>query len=288
MPMASWTNAHGPDAYQPWFSFTDTNRRPGIKTPLDLDELQLPYIQSVPQIVMRRSPTVTRPPANYRRTFIGKYYELWERVAGTEGSVRAHLPLGPNVFQPGARPDCRVVRAMATRARRIGGALAYVRRPEVIVTSPMVHSLAWHGYGAYPRALVPVSAGAFRSEVSSKTGGRHSVWIEGSFGREVRVLVNGRDVGSVSNETGNPGQYFRIGSIDLRAGPSSIRVVQTGGDARPGNGGWDSSLRHIGPVALSAEANDRREVEWMKPEQARELCSQRLDWIEVVERGGSL
>jgi len=269
----------------------DPDHRPSVKTPLDIDDLTNAYVQSLPMLVLRRSPTVSRPPANFRRVFRGRYYDVWRRERGPAARrVRTHLPLGPSVFAPGAIPRCRSVRELARQARRIGGELAYVRRPGLVMLDPLKTEApaGWFTYGAYPRALVPAGQGAIEGSVRLRQGGRHRLWLEGSFGRGVRVVVDGREVGEVAYEPGNPGQYLSVGEVELEPGRHTVRVVRGGGDLRPGNGGGaQSSARHVGPLVFSPQSNERRAVETVSPARASRLCGLKLDWIEVVGPPGS-
>jgi hypothetical protein len=271
----------GPD--RPEGGLDDPAHRPSIKTPLDIDDLQSDYVQSVPAILLRRSPTVSRPPANFRMTWRGRWYELWERRAKSLGRVLGHVPAGPNVLEPAGRPNCAEVKALAERAARVGGRLAYVPRPDLAILEPTrAGPPGWYEYGAYPGALVPVGPGAVNASVRVPTSGRHVVWVEGSFGRGVEVLVDGERVGAVSYHLGNPGQYLMAGEVSIRPGRHRITLLGPGGDLRPGNGGSDSSLRHVGPVVLSAKSNERRTVRFAAPSRAQELCGKSVDWVELV------
>jgi len=154
----------------------DPAHRPSIKTPLDLDDLKTEYVQSVPTIVLRRSPTVSRPPANYERTFAGRWYEVWRRMPGTEGAVREHVPAGSNVLAPGGRPSCADMRRLAGRAREDGLRIAYSPRPRLPVVQPLELPTppGWFEYGAYPGCSSrsgPASSGApCRSRTEAGTG----------------------------------------------------------------------------------------------------------------------
>lgn len=267
----------------------DPDHRPSIKTPLDIDDLTTEYVQSLPLLVLRRSPTVSRPPANFNRVFAGRYYEVWRRAEGSGATeVREHLPLGADVFSPAGVPSCGDVRDLARQARRAGGDLAYVERPELVMLDPLEQELpsGWFQYGAYPSAIVPSGPGTVEGTVRLPQGGRMGLWIEGSFGRGVRVAVDGREVGEVAYEPGNPGQYLPIGEVRLEPGRHLVQITRGGGSLRPGSGGGDqSSANHIGPLALSPPANERRRLRTVSPDDATSLCGRRLDWVEVVAPG---
>jgi hypothetical protein len=283
----------------------DPERRPSIKTPLDLDDLTTKYVQSIGTIVIRRSPTVSRPPSNYRRTFAGRYYEVWQRRPGTRGTVVRHVPLGRNVFEPAGRPRCGDVRRLSREARRLHGRLAYVPRPRLSATLPLemvaVHQpipgghppgrvtrvnaaapAGWFAYAAYPGGIVPTGQGRLDATVDLPAGGPFRLWLEGSFGRSVSVEIDGRSAGQVSHEQGNPGQYLRLSTVALRPGRHRLVIRQSGGGLAPGNGGSDSSLRHIGPVVFSPPLNERPAGQWVSPARAGFLCDRSLDWIELV------
>lgn len=112
--------------------------------------------------------------------------------------------------------------------------------------------------------------------------GDYRIWVEGSFGREIRVLVDGREVGAVAGRLNNPGNWERLGAVHLRRGTHRIDLIQAGGSLAPGDAGFRASLRHLGPVQLSSIDNERRRVERLPGRGWRSLCGRRLDWVEVV------
>lgn len=264
----------------------DLRHRPSVKTPLDLDDLTTAFVQQQNLLVLRDSPATSRAPADFRRVFAGEYYDVWRRVRGAGAPrVLAHLPLGKDVFSPGATPRCRTIRALGRRAAKAHGRLAYVFRPLLVGTFPLNGPVpdGWFQYAGYPRAIVPSGPGRLTRTVRLFAGGRYRLWVEGSFGRAVHVSVDGAQVGSVAYQAGNPGQYFALGSTRLAPGLHRITVSRDGGDLRPGDGGGSkSSLRQIGPVLLSPVANERQRVQTLPPTRASELCGRRLDWIEIV------
>lgn len=258
--------------------------RPTLKTPIDVDHLSNRYLQSLSAVVIRRSPVASRPPANFERTWEGRYYEIWRPGRNPRFTVVEHLPLARDVFQPGAPAPCREVRRMAASARTLGGRLAYVSRPRLVRITPtgLPPSPGWFEFGGYPGAVVPNGPGRVTATLELPEG-RFQLWLEGEFGRGVSVRVGGRETGSVAYEMGNPGQYFPVGRVDLDGGPERVEILRGGGDLRPGNGGGaDSSLRHIGPLVFSPPDNERRTVRTVAPRAAAKLCGRSLDWIEVV------
>ena len=279
------------DRFRKPSGLNDPRHRPSVKSALDLDDLTLSFVESHPLIVTRRSPTVSRPPANYQRVYSGRYYAVWERQPRDDSvRVRAHLPQGADVLSPSAVPRCGDLRSLARRASRTGGRLAFVRRPSLSPVSALAGPApaGWVKYSAYPQSLVMSGPGRIERRVKVYQGGDYRVWLTGSFARAVHVEVDGRSVGSVSYEPGNPGQYFPLARLRLGTGTHRITVRRSGGDLRPGDGGGaKSSLTYVGPVVLSPEANESPRVETASPREASRLCGQRLDWLEIVEPGRS-
>jgi hypothetical protein len=269
----------------------DPRHRPSVKSALDIEDLTGSFVQSVPLLVVRRSPTMSRPPANFRRVFAGHYYEVWRRERGLGAlAVRAHLALGPNMFSPGGRAPCSQVGAVARRARRLGGRLAYVVRPPLAVSNPLLGTRrrAWQRYEAYPRSVVPNGSGVVTDSVYIHRTGRYRVWFEGSFARKVEVEIDGRDMGGAASEFGNAGQYVTVkDGVLMRRGRHHVRLVRGGSGLAPGDGaGARASLVHMGPLVFSPPENEARRLQVLPPSRARQLCGRPLDWIEVVTGGG--
>lgn len=261
---------------------TSPSKRPNIKAASDVEQLSLRYLESLPLLILRRSPVTSRPPANYKRVFHGRYYDVWRRERRPH--VVVHLPLGDGLTQPAAVPRCSTVLGMGGRARRLGGRLAYVAVPRLPELLPLRSQKPyyWGPFSGWPYAVVPAASGEARSGVLIDRSARYILWLEGSFGRATTVYVDGRRVGQVAYKENNPGGHERVGEVFLRRGLHQLRVFRGGGDLRPGNGGIESSLRHLGPLVLSPPAGERRTIRYLDPARARRLCGQSLDWVEVV------
>ena len=65
----------------------------------DLDEEQLPFVESFPYILVRRGPTSSRPPSNYELSYQNAFYTLWQRTSAP--TVYAHMPLGEAIGASG-------------------------------------------------------------------------------------------------------------------------------------------------------------------------------------------
>lgn len=271
---------HGP--YEP-NALADPRRRPSEKTPLDVDDLRLDYLQSVGYLVWRRSPTASRPPANFRLESRGDFYEVWRR--GAEPRVVRHKPLGPDILRSGAEVTAAQAREWAAVARRAGGRIAYVPRARLSGFYITHHPRPsyWGGFASFPEALVPAGPGKIDAPVRIPRTGRYNVWFEGSFARRLRLDIDGVPLGTTRPGLNNPGAHQLIGTRRLARGEHGVQVTQGGGDLRPGNGGYRSSLRHVGPIWFQPVEDARRPVVTLEPDRWRRLVGVRADWLEVVK-----
>lgn len=272
------TAPYSPDALR------DPLRRPGIKTPVDIDDLTLRYIKRFPYIILRRSPTASRPPANYRRIWIGTYYELWQRRPTPR--VLRHVPVGRDILRPAGPISSAAARAVAARARRLGGQIAYVPRPRLAMFYLSHHPrpARWGGFGDFPGGLVTDGPANTNAPVRIPRSGRYRVWVEGSFSRRIRVQIDFETIGHTPRVLNNPGAYALLATVELRRGLRGVQVRQRGGDLRPGNGGYRSSLRHIGPILFQPVQDDARRVRVIDAADWRKLIGVRSDWLEIVKR----
>ena len=276
-----WPHGYRVVPYEP-NALVDPRRRPSLKTPLDADDLTLEYLESVPYVLLRRSPVSSRPPASFRLVSRGADYDLWRREAGVR--VLAHRPLGPDILRPAQRVTRTEARAWGRRARRLRGRIAYVERrpPTMWLATRLPRPSTWHGFASYPEALVTAGPARIRGPVRIPRAGRYDVWIEGSFARRLTLSVAGRRVGHTPFELNNPGAYARLGRVELDRGRHRVLLSQGGGDLRPSNGGYRSSLRHVGPVVFSPAENSRLEVRTLSAGEWRRLAGVNADWLEVV------
>jgi hypothetical protein len=249
----------------------------------DLDALPVEYALAFDNIVLRRGPVTSRPPAPYRLTIRGRFYDVWQRAPGPPvPAVTEHLPLGER-FQAGTVARCADVRARAARARADGQRLAYVARPEapLLVPSAGPYPANWQPYAPDPFTLVPVGPGRIERFLYVPRRNRYDLWLQGSFRREFAVSVDGRRIGEVPALQNGPEQFGYAGSITLDAGNHLVTLERGGGSLAPGNGGLSS----VGPLVMEPGRSASRSVRYADAADWRELCGQRLDWIERVSGG---
>ena len=249
------------------------NPRPIFGRYYDLDALTLRYVQSFPGIIKRRSPSGSRPPANYELAYDNDYYEAWRRVPGSR--VVDHLPLQRR-NSASDRPRCEAVRGLASRARP-SDRLVAAWRPQLVMLDPLNAGLRpreWVPNANAPGTVVPLSPGTMVADRTTPEG-RFRVWIRGSFGRATAAYVDGRKVGE-ADEINTPGQWEQVAEIHLSRGTHRIKLERPGPSPAPGDA-WRGEL---GPLAL--EPVEPARLTTVAPARAASLCEGEWDWIEVV------
>jgi hypothetical protein len=127
-----------------------------------------------------------------------------------------------------------------------------------------------------PLVAEPGEGGVTRVDVPR--AGRHTAWLRGSVRGEVELRAGGAEVGSARHELNHEGGFVRLGDVELPAGEAELRVELGGADLHPGSGG---PAPDAGPLVLES-AREAGPMERVDPEEARELCGRRWDWIEAI------
>jgi hypothetical protein len=179
--------------------------------PVDIGELDPAGVRRFGAVVLRRSPDGGRPPSGFRLDWSGRYYELWLRDGG--GSP-----------PPPARP----VAELATAEEPLPG--------------------GWAPRGDDPSLVQTVGPGIVRGSVRVPHDGDFDVWLRGSFGRDVEVLIDGRSVGIVGDQLAQPAEWVAVGRESLDAGEHEVALIREGDDLSPGNG---DGPRTLGSLVLT-------------------------------------
>ena len=223
----------------------------------DIDRFQLGGLLAYRLLVLRRSPTMSRPPSAYRLVERRHWYEVWQREAAPR--ILRHLPLGGS-SDPGGVPSCADVLQLA--ATRSASRLVAVPR-EAVITAPF--------------SVAGGKSAAFTGDATTRRG-EYGVWIGGSFVGRVAAAIDGRTVGSARHQLEWPGQLVELGTTRLAAGAHRLRLDYDVGGWRPGSHG-DGPFP-LGPLVLAPAAAPR--LISVAPSRARSLCGRRLDWVEAV------
>jgi hypothetical protein len=245
----------------------------------DLDEYEPGYLQRFGLIVMRANPLRSRPPSNYRLVRRNRFHEVWRR--GAQPQIIARLPLSAGADASDASECTR----LASGARRRTDRRALYARVSELVSVGLAGATWSPNWAVEPAAGFILARGPGRlvARVDVPRGGRHSLWMAGSFGRRVSVTLDGRPLGALEGALNYPNQFERIGERALRPGVHELVVERAGGSLRPGTG--DGAVpRALGPLLLMREPPASHVVHAAADRSPRALCArpERLDWLEVV------
>ncbi|HWW66890.1 MAG TPA: hypothetical protein VNY83_02810 [Solirubrobacterales bacterium] len=246
---------------------------------VDTDRISLPALLTYRTLVLRRNPVQSRPPAVYQLIRQGHYYDLWQRPPA-EDTLRTveHLPLG-GAFDPAGVPRCAAVLRLAREAGPEGKLAAAIRAPNIVASlGESQHPASWAPTEAGGPALVPRGPGVARLTVRVPAAGRYEAYVGGSARNELSLALDGRPLGSVSNQLNESGQYLYLGAARLAPDTHTITLTYSGQTLAPGSGGPPEP---IGPLVLSPLGADPP-VTYLPPSRARELCGKHLDWVEAL------
>lgn len=247
----------------------------------DPDWIRLDALLAYRTVVLRRSPATSRPPTPYRRTWSGRYYEVWQRPERADRRVIEHLTLPPGAaLYPTAVPSCEEIERLADLAGD-REKLAFVPRAGPIVSQLPVGGppAGWGASGTQPGGLVPSGSDAFTALLRVPEEERYAVWLGGAPRGRASVTIDGAPVGALDRELTYPGHFTQVGTASLRRGNHDVEVRYEEGGLRPGTTGRRFS---IGPVALS-RPDPELDVSTIRPERANALCGRELDWVELID-----
>ena len=252
----------------------------------DLDAELLPFVESFPYIVVRRSPAASRPPANFRRIFQNYYYSVWKR--GPTPRVIDHLPL-QQLYSGQAPVSCTALAQMVAHAPA-GSRLEVSYLPAMLgydVLHATVKSLGWPQDPApyVPDAVAFETPGVAGTVIRVKQAGNYRIWLQGSTPRVLRVTLNGKTVSHLGYEN-SPGEWMEGASVHLRPGRYAFDVYRPGGSLAPGDGGTGEAFQGRGEIGYLALAPDQQPRLVSMPRSSwRTLCGRQADWVELVSGG---
>jgi len=224
---------------------------------VDTDELDPNGLFVFRTLVLRRSPTGSRPPLPYRLVRAGKYYEVWQRPEDQAKPPRGLLPLGEEP-EPAAVPECSEVEALARRARAAGDSRLVAARHAPV-------------YNATDGNLEVARAG------------RYTAWLGGSVRGAVELYVDGRKVGEARQRIENEGGLIELGTVRLPAGRHEAELRFGGADLHPGSGGFPRP--ETGPLLFAPADGGSGELVTVPLAESNRLCGKPWDWIEAVGVG---
>jgi hypothetical protein len=264
--------------------------RPGLpphtagqpSTPWDPNELDYSFLHGFRLLILGRSPIRSRPPANFRLVYQGRYYDVYQRMPAPV--VLRHIPLSYGGADPPSPASCSLISSTAALAGRDHARLAYVIRPSMptLIPTRVGHPPQWapDSIGGGPPEWLSMgqSSGLLIGIVRITEPGRYEAWVGGTLSRRVIVMIGGRQIGSVRHQIGTAGQFLKVGTVQLDPGRAFIEILRPPSYYAPGNvvGG-----ELLGPLVLVREGSAPAVGE-LAPRDARSLCGKPLEWLEIV------
>jgi hypothetical protein len=248
----------------------------------DPNDLDQSYLQGLRLLVLGRSPTLSRPPADFRLVDQTRFYDVWKRTETPQ--VLEHTSIGGGLSPQGPQ-TCAQIRRIGVQAARRHGHIDYVVQPALPSFDPVksVHPPAWYpnvGDDSVKPDLLQLNqqAGTVTGKVRIPAAGRYQVWLEGSLTQPVSVSVGLRPAGSVSDQLGPPGLFRQVGTVTLTAGEQPVVIRRSGAGLGPTNYAPGDSL---GPLVL-VNGSETAALQQIPAADARSLCGRALEWIEIV------
>ncbi len=247
---------------------------------LDLNQLELDFVESNPLIVIPRGPVASRPPANFDLVDRTPEFDVWRRVRPAS-EVLFHLPLS-GVPSKSKHAICASLTADIRRAGP-GARIAYVSsRPFAnLIPAAVSHPSYWHG----GEAIQAYGAGAVQGSLSLPGSGLYYIWMAGSIGRPLTLYIDGRRITTVGYQERYPDQYIHFADISLSAGRHVIRMARPDGSLHAGSGdGPDATSGLVGPLLFTLQRPGDENVRTLPGNKAHHVCTAHTgyQWIEVL------
>jgi hypothetical protein len=246
----------------------------------DTDRLELDGLLVYRTLVLRRSPSQSRPPLPYALLTKGRYYEVWQRPEGEAGrfGLIEHVGLGSGL-DPGGTPSCGKIAEIAERApqgAKIVAALA--PRFMVVALGEQARPEDWPAVEGDVRLVTPTSSGDLTAHPSVPRAGDYEFWVGGSISGGLELSVNGRAVADVRHQQNNYGQYISLDQGFLRRGENTLELRHEAGGWGPG---VEVPQEPIGPLVLRP-VRGAEPIVSLAPANAENLCGRRLDWVALT------
>jgi hypothetical protein len=249
---------------------------------LDVNQIELSFLEGFPLLVTARGPVTSRAPANYALVDRTSEFEVWHRVRPAS-EVFVHFPLSGSPVER-TKEFCRVLVKNVHKAGP-GASVAYVPAGPrtTLIPNDVKHPNYWPATS--PATLRAIGAGAVEGSITLPASGSYEVDMPGSVGRELNLYVDGRRVGSVGYQFRYPGQYLKFGHITLGPGKHWVRLTRGNGNLLAGSGdGPSGDSGNVGPLVFTlAQAEDGKMVV-VPGRDAASVCEARVgyEWMEVL------
>lgn len=244
----------------------------------DIDLFNNSTIDYFNLLVLRKSPTASRPPLNYKLAWSGSHYEVWKRTPQPV-VIESTLPLGSN-FSPATTPSCDQVSSFLSGLTKDERVYAAYRNKDYMInfaegdlpptwypTSPFSGGVDRLGSGGFSRTFTLDETRNYNLSIAGNFPGRLSVQVDG-----VQVF-SGKSVFESNTYLTNP-----IGRVRLSAGLHTLTLLYS---KPPLMSGGDSDSR-FGPIYISSQNAGDVKVSRVSISKIAQLCTRNLDWIAIA------
>jgi hypothetical protein len=241
------------------------------------------FVSEFPLLVLRRGPDRIRPPAIYHLVQRRRYYDVWQRRAA-KTAIYEHLPL--DLTKPRTASACAAVLA-TMRGSSPGTKLAWATPPRLTTVLPgaVHHNPGWPP-GGVQYGLLTLGPGYLDAGMVVPATGTYDVWAGGSFGRRVKLVIDSKDIGTISDQADYIGESTFGATVRLTKGSHNFRLTRGGGSLAPGNGD-EARNRFIGPIAIVGPQPSTSGLVVTPVSAAARICrsNRRFAWVERLKPG---
>jgi hypothetical protein len=246
--------------------------------PVDLDAARPAALAAYRLIVTRRDPMSSRPPAAYRLTWRGRYYEAWERLPSSMAAI-SHTPLsGSSAHQ------CAELAAVARTARAVRGLWLTAASAPQIIPVPLLHASHPRRWGHARSGLVMSSAGTLETHVLVPRAGKWNIWVRGQIMPSLAVRLDGHPIEHLSGQLGGNSLVVNLvppRAVRLTGGEHRLELTLSRSTFAPG----DDGAALLAAVFLTpARAGEERPLVAVPADRWRRLCGGRYQWLELSRR----
>lgn len=245
----------------------------------DIDLFDHSTIDYFKILVLRKSPTASRPPLNYELAWSGQHYEVWRRV-DRNVLIKSTLPLGNN-FYPAIVPTCdQVSTYLSTMVEGDKVFVAHRDKDYVIDFADGDLPSTWYPTNPFTGGVDRVGSGGFSRSFTLDDTDTYDLSIAGSFPGLLKILVDGVNVFSGrSMVEQNSFLTNTLASVKLAGGRHTVTVLYDKPALLPG-GDVDS---RFGPIFLSTQNAGDVKVTEVSTSRLDQLCTRNLDWIAIAQ-----
>jgi hypothetical protein len=249
---------------------------------LDVNQLELSFLEGFPLLITARSPVTSRAPANYDLLERTAEFEVWHRVRPIS-EVFLHYPFSGSDTER-TKQFCSIL-VKNVREAGPGASVAYVPTgPRTsLIPSEVKHPNYWRATGG--GNVLALGAGAVEGWITLPGSGTYEVDMPGSVGRALNLYVDGRRIGSVAYQFRYPSQYLKFARVTLSAGRHWVRLTRGNGNLLAGSGdGPSGDSRVIGPLVFTLEQPGDGEMVVVPGSDTARVCEARVgyEWMEVL------